>query len=84
MIHSCWMAGEFLNDRQLIEQGQTIAHEIAHVMVGYGHPDDGTSEIAKLPETRLVIGCRSVETALLPRRPSRLHWACQACAATVW
>ncbi|RYD21301.1 MAG: hypothetical protein EOP88_11865 [Verrucomicrobiaceae bacterium] len=43
----CWIYAETTDGRTLGHLSQTIAHEIGHVLVGYGHPDeeDGPSPL---------------------------------------
>jgi hypothetical protein len=56
---TCWIVGDALLSYTLARMKLTIAHEIGHVMVGAGHPDDGTSNFS-LPGTdhtrRLMCG----------------------------
>ncbi|MCF7676091.1 MAG: hypothetical protein K9M97_12150 [Akkermansiaceae bacterium] len=47
---NCWIVGDALGIRTLETMKRTIAHEIGHVIVGAGHPDNGTSEFI-LPGT---------------------------------
>ncbi|MCB1133955.1 MAG: hypothetical protein KDN05_22745, partial [Verrucomicrobiae bacterium] len=48
--NACWVAGDPVNGRTQAQLYQTVAHEIGHVLVGYGHPDDGTCDVL-LPKT---------------------------------
>ena len=48
--NACWVTGEPLNGRGIAQLYQSIAHEIGHVIVGYGHPDDETCQVL-LPGT---------------------------------
>ena len=47
---TCWVIAENLSGRQTADVAQAIAHEIGHVIVGYGHPDENTGP-ARLPGT---------------------------------
>jgi len=48
---ACWIAGGFAAERKGIDfMIETIAHEIGHVLVGYGHPNDYTNQFT-LPGT---------------------------------
>lgn len=48
--NACWVVGNDLNGRDSGQLYETIAHEIGHVLVGYGHPDKGSGP-APLPST---------------------------------
>jgi len=62
-INACWIVGDALGDRTLAKLYQTVAHEIGHILVGYGHPDATRADLrgpAELPgtnhSTRLMCG----------------------------
>jgi hypothetical protein len=57
VANSCWVVGDTLANPSVPGSGrtydevlQTVAHEIGHVLVDYGHPDDGGGH-APLPRT---------------------------------
>jgi hypothetical protein len=57
IANSCWVVGDTLANPSVPGSGrtydevlQTVAHEIGHVLVDYGHPDDGGGH-APLPRT---------------------------------
>lgn len=74
-VNACWIVGDPLENREMSKLLQTIAHEIGHVFVGYGHPDIRAGGPSPLPGTRhperLMVsgkGCQILRGHLLVKR----------------